>query len=423
VCGTKLLGPKTESKIATLRGVPGSVPSINGRVFTECELSLLQSHLSELRGYPATFVCPRSMWYLNQDRNVWANFVERLSWLSFGDNSATIRNALLSIAMTNHGLVSLHKIQWDPHDQNTGRLVASGDTETVPLIEKYRGRACIDLARSIESSENYFEIYCSSSLLASRLMNETVVLYGNCRRSTNIVLRRLWHLSGMLGAMIGMQPSTTDQEWIFYEGELVGNLSSVRSQLGGFLKYLRGYLKPLDLAKIHDKGSIVLSRLLCCPLRSSDDSDHQQIRYWSRLILALYFHLLDPSTPTWGAARSSRATHQILRRLTSVEMQVAYGIHGILENWESGLPVISAPVEKDLLSSVLQHLVWKVFELWFIPNNDWTNVLAVCSQLVTVLDSPFYTLGELDMDLLSFLALFLTPSRRPTGSVSNRQYG
>jgi hypothetical protein len=333
-------------------------------------------------------------------------FRKRIAWLSFGRNSICLRNALLPLAI--YGATLMMSGQY------------SHDNASEEMLSRYQLRSCSDLRLAITRGDN-FEVFCSSL----SLINSSLALVEDW--DPTAITRLLVHFSGLWAVIkqLYVNSSVTTAQQILYEWKFMTILESARRNIAHyFSRRPPPNRTDLCLARIGQVVTSILSEVLNWPIPSASRVDglDQIIRY-RRLDLALYFSRLDPTSPGRRSLESD-ATLDILRSLTSIDMQIALGIDEFLRLL-SGIdfppPQLGFDLDWVFLCRVSKHLFYKVLDLSISSDDPITEVMNTCYQLIaTFLNSDITGWdNKLKADILFFTGLYLTKSRDPTGKYSS----
>lgn len=404
MCDQKLLGPKTESRkgisVAPSDSmVPSPVPSTDVGLFTDSEIQALQSYFH----YNPCIACFKIKELLVE----MTEFDKRIAWLSFGRNSTCFRNAVLPLAII---ASKLRIFGFCTFDQE--------------MLSKYQSRSCSDLRLAITKGDN-FEIFCSSLFL----INSSLTL-GEGREpiiSTSVLI----HFSGLWAAMklLYFDSSVTTPQWMIYEWHFMRNLNQVKYKIGdNFRSRLSSYSvqKGPHISRIGETITSILLQFLNWPIPSLSEVDdlYPRIRY-CRLEMAFFFRILTPDRIISRPLEFDE-TLDILRSLTCVDMQIAFGIDQFLHDL-SGIDFfpplpLGCTLEFRFSRRVCEHLFYKILDL-SVSSDDFTmemEIMKACYQLTAAVDASSTAIRlhekEFQEDILFFVGLFLTRSRHPTGT-------
>jgi hypothetical protein len=405
-CGQKLLGPKTESvneSSAALGNstVPRSVPAVDVGLLTESEIKFLQTYFHTLQGQQ------RFEWMFDNIDQLWfeeTEFLKRTAWLTFGRNSTCLQYALLPLAIFRTKLNMFREYLHDDASQE--------------MQLHYQLRSYSHLRLAITRGDN-LEIFCS----CLALINSALRL----KRGGSAVIRGLLvHFSGLWAVtkLLLIDSSVTTAQKILYEWKFMTTIESARSLLADHFDH--GCQTEECLAKIGETMTSILSEVLDWPMPSLPfvDGLDQKIRY-RRLDLALYLRRLDPTSPGRRSLESD-ATLGALRSLTSIDVQIAFGIDKLLECLSGvGFPSSQFRFSLDWRSEfrVSRHLFYRVLELCISSDDPNTEVMKICYQLIAIFENAPTRKNredrQLKEDILFLTGLYLTKSRHPTGNNYN----
>ena len=381
------------------------MPSNDAGSFNEFDIKYLQDYIHRLHDLRDL----ATLYLLRIDsRQPVAENIQCLTWLAIGRQSACIRSALL-----------LHALF--PRDRWQNQALEE-------QLLQYRIKSSSDLRLAI-SANDYLEIFYSSFLLSTFTLESGL-----------IPLDTVLHLSGAWAALkkLSFESSMTTPQWVRFENFLLSCLFDVWTRLIRILK--RGNLSLMDMMKVTTtvkRGISILQELLDWPIPFNSNLFicYEEIRH-TRLTSALLFQLL-VYAPALYPVRASILAHtdniisSYVRDLTSVEMQVGLGIHGLvcsLKNVDLNVLPPSANVSGDqrALGYLRHYILCKILQLYFESEDvehAWNNVMVACYQLIAIWETEITENKAMVhsrdyLNHLVFAASFLSKSRHLKGSNS-----